>query len=57
MRHYFIIDLLDHIMPPMKVWSPHFDSSASASAWKQKAADATGVVEIDGKWYVVKDWD
>ena len=43
------------------VWSPKienatpFSSSVAAEAKRSTVADATGVIELDSKWYVVKD--
>jgi hypothetical protein len=42
-------------------WSPSpeqatpFGSQGEADAWKKAASDATGVTEINDRWYVVKE--
>jgi len=42
-------------------WSPSpeqatpFGSQGEADAWKRATSDATGVTEVNEKWYVVKE--
>jgi len=47
--------------PPGMVWSPSlahatpFQSQSDAEQYRRKAVDASGVKEIEGKWYIVKE--